>query len=69
MHVKSLSLEAFFFNPKCTRPKYRSAASLCPDPLEELTVLTIPLAGLRALFLTGCEGKGEEERGGEKRKG
>jgi len=32
-------------------------------------VLTIPLAGLRALFLTGCEGKGEEERGGEKRKG
>ena len=34
MHLKLLPLEAFF-SPKCS--KYRSAAGLCPDPLQELT--------------------------------
>ena len=34
--LKLLSPEALF-SPKCT--KYHLAAGLCPDPLEELTVL------------------------------
>ena len=34
--LKLLSPEALF-GPKCT--KYRLAAGLCPDPLEELTAL------------------------------
>ena len=32
-----LLLPEALFNPKCT--KYRLAAGLCPDPLEESTVL------------------------------
>jgi len=45
--LKLLSPEALF-SPKCT--KYRLAAGLRPDPLEELTALPRPLAGFKGAY-------------------
>ena len=43
-----------FFSPKCT--KYRLAAGLRPDPLGELTALSMPLDGFKGVLLKEWEG-------------